>query len=376
MGITISTFSLPHLPFLKPRDTFAIDIGTSSIKVLYLKKSGSRYVIQSWGILPILDSGSELSPQDRKGMIVARLAEFIAREKITTKNIVSSVSGNQVVVRYVKFPAHSREVLMRTIQFEAEPYIPFDINDVDLGIHIIGNMVEDGQKKFDSILVAAKKDIAQSRLEIFSDLNLRPIIIDVDAFALANAYELSSDPSIIETVLLVNIGAAITNLALIDNHIPRVVRDIFIAGNSFTKSIQKNISGDFVSAEIGKARCGLLISVEDKERMLADDQREALQVSSALIPVARELISEIQKLIDFYVGQNSDKVVSKLLLSGGSAALPNLDTYIQQELKIPVIKFNPVASLSGGDRIDNDDAIRMAVVAGLAIRQENDSIKQ
>jgi type IV pilus assembly protein PilM len=375
MAIEISALKLPGLPFVKPRDTFAVDIGTASIKILYLKKTGTRYAIHAWGILPLLDAGAELSPQDRKNIVVARIAEFIAKEKISTKNVIGSVSGNQVVVRYVKFLKRSREAMLKTIQFEAEPYIPFDINDVDLGFHIIGDVLEDGQKKMETILVAAKKEISQSRLDIFADLNLRPVIMDVDAFALVNAYEVTSDPSVSETVLLVNIGASVTNLALIENHMPRVVRDVFVAGNTFNKSIQKGMSCDTKAAEEMKTRYSMLVTAEEKERTLAENQKEALQVSSALTSVARELVSEIQKSIDFYAGQNPEKVVNKILLCGGTSGLKNLDTYLQQELKITVTMFNPIASLTGGEAILPEDAARMAVVTGLAIRYENDFLK-
>jgi type IV pilus assembly protein PilM len=375
MDITFSALKQLQIPFLKPRDTFAVDIGTASVKVLYLKKSGAHYDLHAWGILPISDAGADLSPQDRKNYVVARLAEFIAKEKITTKNVIGSVSGNQVVVRYVKFLKRSREALLKTIHFEAEPYIPFDINEVDLGFHIIGDIVEDGQKKMDAILVAAKKEVGQSRLDIFSDLNLRPVIMDVDAFALVNAYEISVDPTIVETVLLVNIGSSVTNLALIEKHIPRVVRDIFIAGNTFTKSIQKSISCDTQAAEEMKTRYSMLVTAEEKERTLAENQKESIQVSTALTAVARELVQEIQKSIDFYAGQNPEKVVNRILLCGGTSSLKNLDNYLLQELKIPVSIFNPVASFAGGTAIKAEDAARLAVVVGLAIRHENDFLK-
>lgn len=375
MAIELSALKLPGLPLFKPRDAFAIDIGSSSVKILSLKKSGSKYSIQTWGILPLSDAGADLSPQDKKNIVAARIAEFIAREKITSKNVISSVAGSSVVIRYVKLPKRTQEALQKTIQFEAEPYIPFDINDVDLGFHILGDVVEDGQKKMETILVAAKKESAQSRMEVFAELGLRPVVIDVDGFALVNAYEAATAPAVVETALIVNIGASMTSMVLIENHVPRVVRDIFIAGSSFNKSIQKNMSCDIKTAEDMKMRYSMLVTAEDKQRTLAENQKEAIQVSAALTSVARDLFIEIQKSIDFYSGQNPEKVVNRVLLSGGGGLLKNLDAYLQQELKINVSYFNPLSAFGGAGAVSPEDAMRLAVASGLAIRRENDIFK-
>lgn len=375
MAIELSALKLPGLQLFKPRDAFAIDIGSSSVKILYLKKNGSKYTIQSCGVLPLSDGGADLSPLDKKNMITTRIAEFIAREKITSKNVISSVAGSSVVIRYVKLPKRTQEALQKTVQFEAEPYIPFDINDVDLGFHIIGDVVEEGQKKMETILVAAKKETSLSRMEVFAEMNLRPVVIDVDGFALVNAYETATPPATVETALIVNIGASTTNLVLIENHIPRVVRDIFIAGNSFNKSIQKNAMCDTKTAEDMKLRYSMLVTAEDKQRTLAENQKEAIQVSAALTSVARDLLIEIQKSIDFYTGQNPDKAVNRIVLSGGGALLKNLDAYLQQELKINVSYFNPLSVFGGAEAVSPEDAMRLAVAAGLAIRRENDISK-
>jgi len=225
---------LSKLPFLKPKDSIAVDIGTSSVKIVYLKNAGQKYTVVKWGILPlILSETIESTPEERKSAIVAAIGEFFAREKIVLKNMVTSVSGHQVIVRYVRFPKLTHDELAKTIVFEAEPYIPFDIKEVDVGFHIMGDVVEEGQKKMETILVAAKKEAVQSRLDVFNELGLRLVMVDVDAFALQNAYLASIDPLTEDVVMLVNIGSMITNIAIVEKTISKVVRDIFIAGSVY-----------------------------------------------------------------------------------------------------------------------------------------------
>ncbi|MFH1368255.1 MAG: type IV pilus assembly protein PilM [Elusimicrobiota bacterium] len=374
--VKLPEIKLPPLPFLKVKDSFAADLGSTAVKIVHLKPVGNKYSLTKWGILTFSDSGAELSPQDRKNLSAARLGEFLAKEKILTKNVVSSVSGNQVIVRYVKFPKLSREELSKTIQFEAEPYIPFDIKEVDLSFHILGEVTEEGQKKMETILVAAKKELMQSRLEILNDLNLRTIVFDLDAFALANAYEMNSDPAVNENVLMINIGSTVTNMAIIENQVLRVVRDVFISGSSFSKAIQRNMSCDAKAAEDFKTRYGLLVTIEEKEKTLAENQKEALQVSTAITPVARDLLTEVHRSIDFYVSQNPEKSINKVLLSGGTANLKNLDKYFSQELKMPVEIFNPLQNVEGGDTVPLNMACQLAIAVGLAARRENDVPKK
>jgi type IV pilus assembly protein PilM len=376
MAIKLPLPKLPGISFLRASDAFAIDLGASSVKIAYIKPSGNDNILLKWGVIPLSENAVELSATDRKNLSVQRIAEFLAKEKIVTKNVIGSISGNQTIVRYVKLPKLTREELAKTIRFEAEPFIPFDIREVDLSFHILGDVMEDGQKKIETILVAAKKEVIQARLDVFNELNLRPVIMDIDAFALANAYEVNIEPSVIENVMLINIGSSITNIAIVENKIPKVVRDVFIAGTSFTKSIQRNLAVDAKIAEELKARYSILVTVEEKEKTLAENQKEALQVSAALLPIVKELLVEIQKSIDFYVTQNPEKSVNRVLLCGGASGLKNIDRYLQQELKTPVEYFDPLRSFIGAEAVPQNIRPLLPVAIGLSLRRENDAVKK
>jgi type IV pilus assembly protein PilM len=164
-------------------------------------------------------------------------------------------------------------------------------------------------------------------------------------------------------------------MAIMENNTSRVVRDVFISGNTFTKAIQRNMGCDFKAAEDLKSRYNLLVTAEEKEKTLSENQKEALQVSSAITPVAKDLLAEIQRSIDFYISQNLERVVNRVLLCGGSAQIKNIDKFLHQELKVPVEIFNPFSHISG-NTVPDASAPQLAIAVGLAMRRENDIPKK
>ncbi|MBD3272094.1 MAG: type IV pilus assembly protein PilM [Elusimicrobia bacterium] len=373
MAMKLPEIKIPSLKFLHGKDLIGVDIGTHSIKVVQLKGSSKKWSLFKWGIAPISSDGKELSPQESIDVQTATLKSLLAQTGIKTKNAAASISGNSVIVRYVKFPKLSAQELEKTIQYEAEPYIPFDIRDVNIGFNILNDITEDGQKKMETILVAAKKEVVQSRIDVLQMAGLSPMIIDVDAFAIENAFEQSRTPESNDTVLFINIGAAVTNMSIIENGVSKVVRDVFVAGNSFSKALQKNLQCDFQEAENLKSQFGLLVSAEEKEQALSEDRKDALQISTLIGPIARDLLGEVQRSLDFYLSQGSDRAVNKVLLSGGSSKIKNLDKYFAQELRLPVELFNPMAQIAGGDKVPPDDVMSLTVALGIATRRVGDS---
>jgi type IV pilus assembly protein PilM len=217
--------------------------------------------------------------------------------------------------------------------------------------------------------VAAKKDSVDLRVELLREAGLQPVILDVDAFAIENAYESVYPSAQSETVLFMNVGASFTNMSIVEKGISRVVRDVFIAGNTFTKAIQRQFQCDIKTAEQKKITHGLAEDPNDPE---------AQQVNEVLMPIARDLVTEVQRSIDFYLSQGSDRNVGKIFLCGGSASLKMLDQFLTNEIKLPVEIFNPLAMLGNApsDLSEEQKAIlpQMAVAVGLATRRERDGV--
>jgi len=142
---------------------------------------------------------------------------------------------------------------------------------------------------------------------------------------------------------------------------------------AFTKGIQRTMACEPAHADELKKKYGILATPEDRERTVAENNKESMQVSQAITSVARELLTEIQRSIDFYVSQNPDKTITKVLLSGGSCYLKDINSYLAHELKIPVERFNPFKGIVGGEMVPEEMAQYFAIAVGLGMRRERDN---
>ncbi len=358
--------------FLGPKDVVGIDVGSYSVKVVLFKLEAGAYTLKAWGQLP-LGAKADAGPDEKKAAVVNLLRAFFIEKGVKVKEVSTALSGNAVIVRYVKFPRLTKTELQSTLATEAEPFIPFDINEVQLSFHILSEIVEDGQKKMETVLVAAKRDLVQQRLEILQGAGLVPTIIDVDSFALENIHEKTRDakegPG---ATLYLNIGHMVTNLSIVENGVTRVVRDMFISGNTLTKAIMKAFQCDAVRAEELKHSRGVFVDPAEKEKALADGDRDGLGVSQAVGQVARDLVAEVHRSVDFYLSQGPDRSIGRIMLAGGTARLKNLDKHLAQELKVPVSVLNPFAFAKGGDAVPEAQASAFGVAAGLALRSNRD----
>ncbi|OGS44916.1 MAG: hypothetical protein A2539_04370 [Elusimicrobia bacterium RIFOXYD2_FULL_34_15] len=376
-GIT-EKFKNVKLPFGKPKEVVAVDIGSHSVKIVQLKHTGEKWTLEKYAsaIATSLDS-AEVTPLERKQVAINAIKKLLSENKISAKDAVTSVSGNSVIVRYVKFPKLTPEQLSKTIQFEAEPFIPFPIQDVNISFQILGDVTEEGSQKMETILVAAKKEIIQNKLDILMEAGLIPVVVDVDSFALENAISINATEEEIKQVyLIINCGMSTTNISIVEDGTSRVVRDVFTASSSFTKAIQRNLQADWKQSEEKKFKHGILVTPEQKEEALAKGNDEALQISTILISAVKELVAECQRSIDFYQTQSAaEKPVNKIYLCGGGALLKGLDKYIESQLHLPVEILNPFAKLTDKAGIPDEEIRKFsqyAVAVGLATRRRGD----
>jgi type IV pilus assembly protein PilM len=371
MKLDIKNFKMPSLSFLRSKETLGIDLGSTSLKIVQI--SNGKLVRWAYKELDLKDAGPETQTSDRMAALTGLLSAFMLEESGAPKAGAISVSGNSVIVRYVKLPKLSRQELEKTIQFEAEPYIPFAIPEVNMGFHILGDVVEDGQPKMETVLVAAKKELIEQRLGVLNEAGVRPVIVDVDAFAMASAYALAhggTPPQ--ETALLINIGANVTTMIIMENGLSRVVRDVFIAGNTINKSLQRIFDCSFEEAEKLKRKGQILVTPDEKEATLAQDDQDSLQISNTIVTVMKDLVSEIQRSLDFFLSQNPERQVNRIMLCGGACSINGLDRYFSQELHVNVELFDPFSGIVSGNLPDPNLRPAFAVAVGLASRKERD----
>jgi type IV pilus assembly protein PilM len=355
------------------KDIIGLDIGNYAVKVVCLAEDKKAITLKDWGYIP-LSIKADTPPEEKKELISQEIRHYLKKKNIQARYAAASISGNSVIVRYVKLPRLSRKELALTINVEAEPFIPFDIKDVNLTYYILNDTSDNGEPKMDTVLVAAKRDAVQDKIDIIAGAGLEPLIIDVDSFALETLYErISPKGEVNNAVLLLNIGQKVTNLSIVAGGVTRVVRDIFIAGATFDKAIGKALKTDPAGADAAKKNRSVLVSDEEKTAAIGAFDKESIAVSKAASGVLKDLYTEVSRSIDFYLSQGVDHSISKIILSGGMSNLGNITRFLSAEFKVPVEVMNPLGFLPEIPKNMPEDVLpALAVASGLALRKLKD----
>ena len=355
-----------------PKDIIGVDIGNYAVKIVCFTEEKKVLKLKDWGYIPLAIK-ADVPPEEKKAIISQEIKTYIKKKNLQARYAAASISGNAVIVRYVKLPKLTRKELDLTIAVEAEPFIPFDIKDVNLTYSILNDAAEEGEPKIDTVLVAAKREAVQDKIDIISGAGLDPLIIDVDSFALETLYDRIAPKGENNSVLLLNIAQKVTNLSIIPQGVTRVVRDIFIAGSTLDKAIAKALKTDAASADNLKKSRSVLVSDEDKEGAIENFDKEGITVSKAAASVLKDLYTEVSRSIDFYLSQGVEHSISKIMLSGGLANLGNVTKFLSMEFKVPVEIVNPLAFLPEQPKNMPKDVLpALAVATGLALRSMKD----
>jgi len=353
-----------------------LDIGTSSVKIIQLKPVGNQWKLVSMGMVELpKESLENKNPESQKSFLVESVKQVFKESGIKIKKCVTSLSGDSVIIRYVKLPFMTPEELKGAISREAEQYIPLNIDQVVLDFQILGESQEDGQRKIDVLLVAAKVDVVDQHLLLLKSAGLSPQVVDVDAFALQNAYEINQLEPNEETVALINMGASLTTINILEGTNTRFTRDIPVAGNDFTKEIQKEFNLKFGEAEELKRSHGAISMEEDDFNLSTVSHKDdrVLRMSDVMTPVLNKLLGEIRRSFDYYETQARKKTVERVILLGGSARLKNVNRFLANKLGIPVEHFSAFRNIETSKNIDAEQLAEkeyhMGVCLGLALRQ-------
>ncbi len=344
-----------------------LDIGSSSVKVINLRKTKRGYELLNFGIAPLPPQTIVDSSLMNSGAVVEAIRRLIQSQGIKTKECALSVSGHSVIIKKITLPQMTKAELENSIQWEAEQYIPFDINDVNVDVQIL-NPTSSEQGQMDVLLVAAKKDLIYDFTAVASEAGLKATIVDVDAFAVSNAFEANYQISQDETIALVNVGSNVTNIVVIANRTNAFTRDITIGGNQFTEEIQKQLGLSYEEAE--DLKLGGDAGV-DADSVIPQE------VESVIQEVADSLSSEIRRSLEFYQATNQEGEINKLYLCGGTSKLSTLRTILESRVSIPVEIMDPFRNVKINPKIFDVDFIRnvapMATVAvGLGLRRFED----
>jgi len=347
----------------KKKDVIGLDIGSSSVKLVELKEGKNGYKLQNLAISPLPPEAIVDGALMDSATIIDSIRDVIATSKTKLKDAVSSVSGHSVIVKKISLPLMTEAELEESIQWEAERYIPFDINDVNIDFQILGATSENPEA-MDVILVAAKKDIINDYVSVIMESGLNPVIIDLDSFALENMLAINYATGEEMTIAVANVGATVTNIDIIRNNTSAFTRDIFRGGSQITEEIQRQMHVDHEEAE--KIKMGTKIDIASQPIV-----QNVLKIAS------ESLAAEIGNSLDFFQSTATYEKIGKLYLSGGGSKIKGFDAVLQQQIGIPVEVVNPFKTIDYSGRDFDLEYLReigpiMAVGVGLASRKVGD----
>jgi len=268
------------------KDLVGIDIGSSAIKLVQLKESKGVYKLQTFGVKPLPGEAIVDNAIMDSTSVVEAISELISESKLKVKNVATSISGHSVIIRKISLPTMPEDELEKSIQYEAEQYIPFEINEVFLDFQILGADPED-PSQMKVLLVAAKKDFVNDYLAVFREAGLNPVVVDIDGFAAQNMFEANYGLADEEVFALVNMGASAININIIKGGESVFTRDIQTGGNSVNEELQKRLGMTEDDAERAKLS-GAMDGVD----------QGALQ--EIITDTAGNIAQEIQRSLDFF----------------------------------------------------------------------------
>jgi type IV pilus assembly protein PilM len=343
----------------KPRGLVGVDIGSSSVKIAELKKVGNSYSLASIG-------KADLPPETIvDGAIIAKLPvadaiqTLFQQRKVANSRVATSISGHSVIVKKVSLPALTEEELAQSIRWEAEQYIPFDLAEVNLDYQIVDQ--NPAEHKLRVILVAAKKEKIADYTGVLSMAGKTVSVVDIDAFALQNVYEVNYQPDSSTVAALLDVGASSTNINIVRGAEFLFTRDIAIGGNQYTEFIQEELGLDREAAE----ECKLAPPDLDPERSQAVDR--------IIRSVTENLVLEIEKTLDYFKTTTHADDIKQMLLSGGAGKTRGLRDFLGESFQFPVEYLDPFRRIQGVDRSrlgeDPDSAgTDYSIAVGLALR--------
>lgn len=320
-----------------------IDIGNYYIKLVELEYKKAQVVLTGCAVSRIVN-----------GDIKSALKDIISDAKFPLKRVNASLSGPSVIMRYIEMPSMKEEELKSAIKFEAEKYIPFNVNESIIDCAMLDKTASGSRRV---LLVAAKKGDVAVLLELFKELGSEIGVIDVDSLALLNSFQrISLDDAKDTTCALINMGSKFSNMNIITQGNAYFTRDILWGGNDITDRI-KDIKG---------------VNAEEAERLKCNLAEKDSEVVGVISPVLERLTSQIRMSFDYFESQFG-KNVRKIYVSGGTAYLFNIVNFLKENLGVDTIMWNPFEGVEVEKSVTEKALIEMpslfSVAVGLALRK-------
>ena len=347
--------------FGKKDNLVGLDIGSRTLKAAEIAESKRGRELKRYCMTDIPHGAIEDGTINDPEAVAESIRQLFKGYNIKERNVAISIGGYSVIVKKINVQTMAEEQLQETIHFEAEQYIPFDISDVNLDFQILGPN-ETNPNQMNVFLVAAKKEMVDDYYSLANLAGLNPCIIDVEAFALQNIFEVGYEPSD-ENIALIDIGASKTSLNILKGNNSVFMRDVSLGCSQVNQKIISLADCSFDEAEELKF-------VENPNSLSPEDLKGI--VSS----VVADWCTEIRRALDFFYSTYPDDQIKRIILSGGGASIGEFRELLGVEASAEVEMINPFKSVYVDDRFDPEYikqiAPQAAIAMGLAMRKVND----
>jgi len=333
---------------------FGLDIGSSNIKIVQLKKNKDKYQLTAFGSAPSTTKGL-LSEAESDITALAEVIKKLHKEiGIKTKNIATALPQDQVFTRVITLPNLSNEEIESALQWEAEQYVPIPLSEVILTYEIVGKTKENNTENMELLLAAAPKSLVEKTIQILKIAGFNPVSIEMEIIPIVRSL-ISSDH---QSVLVVDFGAKTTDLAVVEDGAIVLVHSIPTAGDALTRAISLELGLEFSQSEAYKRSYGV------------DPEKLEGKIRTALKPILNTIVNEIKKTIQFYNGRG--RTIQRIILTGGGAALPEINTVFAKEFNLEVQigdPFSRVVEDSLLSKIPTYNRALYSVAVGLAMKE-------
>lgn len=338
-----------------------LDIGSSSVKMLEIRRKGRSFRVLKAGIVPLATHAVQGNIVQNPASVAEAIRTLVEDHAIRAVDVITAVPGPSVIIKRANFPTQDAKELQETILFEAGNFIPESLENVNLDYQVLDQDAK--SDNVDVLLVAVRKDVINSYITAISEAGLVPVVADVDYFALENMFEINYAPnSSDEIIALINIGARYSLINVMKGGRSAFTGDVPVGGQQFTDMLVKELGLSEDQAE--EAKINGIVQGHNHE-----------EIEGIISSTSDQLLDEIQHALSFFGTGSTEEQISAVYLSGGTAQLSGLASAMSQRLHIPVEVSDPFrrVNLSGRDaEFLRHHASSFAVSAGLASRRPGD----
>jgi type IV pilus assembly protein PilM len=324
-----------------------VDLGTSTLKFAEFGIGrGGALTLLRFGVAELgLDPNKE---EERAKFITPTLAKLFKEHRIKGREILLSISGQSVFMRFVKLPPVDPAQVEQVVKFEAQQNVPFPIDEVTWDYQMMPTRTSGNEAE--AVIVAIKKEVIEAEVDAVERVGVKIRQVDVAPFALLNAFRYS-EPQTDDCTLIIDMGARSTNLVFVEKN-SFWIRNVPIAGNQISQSICNEMQEPFTAAETLKKGKGFV----SLGGVYADpDDADAARISKLIRSTMTRLHVDINRSIAYYRTTLNGAPPKRVFLTGGSSQLPYLDLFIADKLSLPVTYFNPLRNVNLASSINKAD---------------------